>query len=103
MTRHDALVRFAARLNDACLASDWSALAEIDAQLAASLPQWVAAGHWTPAEQLALARLRLGHRAALELCARRSDELAVRLRGMNAHKDGWLAYAADSTWEDLHA
>jgi len=103
MNRHDALVAFAARLNDACLASDWAALAEIDAELAASLPRWVAAGRWTAAEQLAFARLRLGHRAALDLCARCSDELAVRLRGMNEHKDGWLAYAADSTWEDLHA
>ena len=103
MNRHDALVTFAARLNDACLASDWIALAEIDGQLAASLSQWLAAGRWTPAEQVAFARLRVGHRAAMELCARRSDELAVRLNGMNAHKDGWLAYAADGTWEDLHA
>lgn len=103
MNRHRALVSLAERLNDACLASDWTALAALDAELAVSLPVWATAGRWTAPEQVAFARLRLGHRAALELCARHAGELAVRLNGMNTHKDGWLAYAADGNWEDLPA
>ena len=37
------------------------------------------------------------------MMSRLSDAMAVRLNDMNNHKDGWLAYAANGTSEDLLA
>lgn len=99
-SRHDLLMALRDRLNDACVLSDWEALAAIDREIAQLLPRWRTEGRWTAAEQLGLERLRQSHRAALEHCQRSSDELAVRLNDLGTHKDGWLAYAVDGTWEE---
>lgn len=100
-SRHDLLMALRDRLNDACVLSDWEALAAIDREIARLLPRWRDEGRWTAPEQLGLERLRQSHRAALELCQRSSDELAVRLSDLGMHKDGWLAYAVDGSWEEL--
>jgi hypothetical protein len=100
-SRHDLLMALRDRLNDACVLSDWEALAAIDREIARLLPRWRDEGRWTAAEQLGLERLRQSHRAALELCQRSSDELAVRLSDLGMHKDGWLAYAVDGSWEEV--
>lgn len=103
MNRHRAMTLLKDRLDDACLAADWEAVAAADRDIAAALPVWQAAGHWSSLEQVAFARLRQSHRAAFEFCTRTSDAMAVRLNDMNNHKDGWLAYAASGTSEDLLA
>jgi hypothetical protein len=93
MDRQHNLLQLAQKMSAATAASDWTALAAINTLMAASLPAMAAQGPWTPAERAALAALRQLHRQA-EHCARlASDELAAKLAEMQAHKEGWMAYA----------
>jgi len=103
MNRLLEMTRLKDILDDAALASDWTAVGAADRTLLAALSRWPAAGALTSVEQVALARLRQSHQAALDQCMRCADALALRLQDMNTRKDGWLAYAATGTWEDLPA
>jgi hypothetical protein len=91
---------WSARLHAASAAQDWLALDAADRELADLLPVLAARGDWTTAERAALHALDLAHRQARLRCAQACDALQQRLNDVQAHKDGWLAYALSSSSEE---
>src|SRR5690606_155351 len=63
MTRERFLLRLAERLRACSEAGDWSALAQVDREVAACASRMAAQGAWAPAERAAVARGRLGRAA----------------------------------------
>jgi hypothetical protein len=84
---------FAARIEAATSAEDWTALAAIDRELAKALPELARQGLRSPAEKTAMAHLRKVHRASIERCGQAAADVNERLVGLRTHKEGWLAYA----------
>ena len=74
---------------------DWDALAAIDRELAAALPQLAAHAVRLGAERAALAALRHAHRGAQARCRDELSQLDARLGALRSHRQGWMAYALD--------
>lgn len=103
MDRQQHLLQLAQKMSAATAASDWTALAAVNALMAASLPALAAQAPWNPAERAALAALRQLHRQA-EHCARlASDDLATKLSELQSRKEGWMAYAMTGADHDAGA
>lgn len=95
------MVRLAQRLRTAAGAGDWQAVAAADRELATLLAQLRAGGAaLPPGEEAVLGDLDLAHQEARMRCASAADQLAARMAELQAHKDGWLAYAMNSDTPD---
>lgn len=81
-------------------AANWEAVRELDAELRELLPTLGPSATWDHELKVAISSLQLLHRFALSQCAQASEDMAVRLAGMRTNKDGWLAYAANSEWNE---
>lgn len=100
MARLLRITGWSARLQAASAAQDWLALDNTDRELADMLPTLAARADWSPAERAALHELALSHQQARLRCAQACDALQQRLNDVQAHKDGWLAYALNSSPEE---
>ncbi len=88
----------ARRLRQASRAGHWEALRVIDRELAALLPSLGTSDTWSKEMARAMESLQTAHRDAFARCVDASEHIAKRLSAMQIHKDGWLAYAANSEW-----
>jgi hypothetical protein len=96
MDKRDTLMRLARELLQAMKARDWTAMGNVDREVATLLSG--AAAPWSEAEQAALRDLRAVHRLALECCELETAALDQRLAELRAHKEGWMAYALND-WQ----
>lgn len=102
MTRERFLLRLAERLRACSEAGDWSALAQVDREVAACASRMATQGAWSPAERSALAQLQRAHRDAARRCALEVQRARTRLNELGERKDGWMAYAVGE-WEGAQA
>lgn len=93
MDNSRVLLKMAQGFGLAAAKQDWAALAALDAELAQLLLQLGPLESWQASQRRAVSALREAHREAWQSCQRESAELARRIAGMQASKDGWLAYA----------
>jgi hypothetical protein len=100
MDRQATLLQMAKKMNAAIAAEDWKLLAAMNTLVASTLPHMAAQGKWSGAERAALAALHEMHQEAVRRCGLATEELGRRLDGMQANKEGWLAYALDSEQAD---
>lgn len=87
------LLKMAHGLSLAAAQRDWAALAALDAELARLLLQLGPQAAWPASQREAVDALRVVHRDVWQDCQRESGELARRIAGLHARRDGWLAYA----------
>lgn len=80
-------------LSAAAAAADWSALVAANLKLAREIPSLAARGAWSEAERAALLTLRNTHAETMQVCNQEKERLGSHLSTMQAHKEGWLAYA----------
>lgn len=88
------------RLSAAVRVADWDTVRVLDEELSRLLPTLSPAASWSHDLKVAMSSLRLLHRSALIQCAQASEDMAARLADMRTNKDGWLAYAANSEWNE---
>ncbi|MDB5847354.1 MAG: hypothetical protein JWP29_1106 [Rhodoferax sp.] len=97
MVRLGRIVRWTTRLHAAAAAQDWAALDATDRELAEMLPILAVQGPWSTEERAALLGLDLAHRQARARCATACDALQEQMNKVGTQKDGWLAYALNSS------
>nr|WP_315257952.1 hypothetical protein [uncultured Duganella sp.] len=83
-------------MSAAIASEDWKTLAAINTLMATALPQMAAQGKWSSAELAALSALRQMHEQAVKRCNLATDELGRRLQGMQASREGFIAYALEN-------
>lgn len=101
MDNRTRLADLARRLRSAADASDWSALAVIDRELA-HLLRWLPRSD-APQERAALEDLQRAHMQARERCEREAARIDDVLLRMRTHRAGWMAYAMSETNEQDEA
>lgn len=94
------LLGMAERLTLATASRDWTAIAALDAELAAVLERLAHPEAWTSTQRRAVNYLRQAHREALRCCQQEMVLLDTRLTDMRANRDGWLAYAMNEEWQE---
>ena len=99
MDRRGILMRLAQEMRQATQKADWTAMAQIDREIATQLSGQRDVRSWSEAERGALAELRAAHRAALDACEHATAALDERLAELCTHKDGWIAYALND-WQE---
>lgn len=100
MARRARIAGWTTRLQTASAAQDWEALDATDRELAEMLPALIASGGWSTEERVALKNLGLAHLQARKRCAEACDALHQHMNDVQANKDGWLAYALNSSPEE---
>jgi hypothetical protein len=90
----------ALRLDEACTARDWVAVARADRELAATLRGWSAV-ELSAAERQGLQTLRAAHERAAGICDEELQRVSGVLRQMLSHRDRWQAYAESAHWGAL--
>ena len=96
MDRREILLQLAQKISTASATDDWQALAAADCMMASSLPAMATQGQWTSSEHAALVKLRNIHSAAYNHCTQVAVRLDEHLSGIQANKEGWIAYALNS-------
>lgn len=100
MDKRAVISVLAQRLDEACMARDWSAVERADRELAATLRGWRSA-ELSAAERQGLQVLRASHERAAGLCGEELQRVSGLLRQMLSHRDRWQAYAESAHWADL--
>ncbi len=96
MDRQRTLLQMTQKMSAAIASEDWKTLAAINTLMATALPQMAAQGKWSSAELAALSALRQMHEQAVKRCNLATDELGRRLQGMQASREGFIAYALEN-------
>jgi hypothetical protein len=97
--RQAQLLRMGDALQAAASGADWDSLGRHARALGPQLQALALLGPWSAAERAALSRLRSQHDAAADAAADASRTLGLRLEGMRANQEGWVAYAMHSETE----
>lgn len=82
-----------ARLREASASRDLDGLTLLDREMRGLAAMLAGQAQWQAAEQRALELLKTDVRASLSVLAEESRELSARMRELNQHRQGWVAYA----------
>lgn len=92
--------RLSSRLRAQAREGNWDAVRVLDGELRVLLASLGPESSWDHTVKVALSSLRLTHQMAHLRCTQAVEQLAERLADLQANKDGWLAYAANSEWSE---
>ena len=93
MDRKQTFVDLTQRLAKAAAAEDWNGLTAANATLRRILPELAAQGSLSADEREALLKLHAVHQQTYQDCIQAKNRLGMTLSGMQANKEGWMAYA----------
>ncbi|XAH22445.1 hypothetical protein AAFF27_20875 [Xylophilus sp. GW821-FHT01B05] len=93
MDRTTQLRDLALRLSRCVAAGDWAGLRVVDVEIEALLSH----GPWSAGERATAASLWRVHDHALQRCRDEVAKVSGQLRDLCEHRDGWLAYALESS------
>lgn len=97
--RQAQLLRMAQSLQAAADGADWDSLGRHVRALGPQLQALARLGPWTAPERAALKRLRSQHDDAATAAGDAARALGMRLEGIRANQEGWVAYAIHSETE----
>ncbi len=103
MDRQRTLLQITQKMSAAIASEDWKTLAALNTLMASTLPTMAAQGKWNSAERAALTALRQMHNEAVKRCDAATSELGRRLQGLQANREGWIAYASEQAEYGLRA